>query len=69
MVDTVRSWPEYNEVHESLQEMVVNVEHIAKLIWEILVSLRGNVFNDWEHNGNSLCFVITCIKFHNAEYN
>jgi len=67
MVETVRSWPEYNEVREILQEMVVNAEHIAKLLWQI--SLRGNVFSDWKHNGNfQFFFVITCIKFHNAEY-
>jgi len=44
IVNTVQSWPEYPEVREILQEMVVNGEHITKLLWEI--SLRGNVFND-----------------------
>ena len=60
MVETVRSWPEYNEVREILQEMVVNAEHIAKLLWEI--SLRGNFFNHWKHNGNYLFLLIAYHK-------
>ena len=65
MVNTVQAWPEYHEVHEILREMVVNVKQITKILWEL--SLRGNVFSNWKCNGNSLCFVLTCIKFHDAE--
>jgi hypothetical protein len=65
MVDTVRAWPEYREMLEILKEMVPYVQRIYKLLWE--PSLRGNVFNNWKRNGNSLCFLITCIKFIDAE--
>jgi hypothetical protein len=65
MVDTVRTWPEYREVLEILREMVPYVERIYYLLRE--PSLRGNVFNNWKRNGNSLYFVIKCIKLLVAE--
>ena len=65
MVNTVQVWPEYNELREILQVTVVHVERITKLLWQL--SLRGNVFNNWKRNGNSLCFVFICIKFCDAE--
>ena len=65
MVKTVRSWPEYHEVLRILRVMVVDVEPIIKILREI--TLRGNVFNNWKCNGNSLCFVLTRIKFRDGE--
>jgi len=65
MVDTVRSWPEYHELLEIVGEKVVDVDRIIELIRKLY--LRGNIFNDWKCNGNSLCFVTPCIKFHDAE--
>ena len=46
MVNSVQSWPEYQEIREILQNMVVEVERVTELIWEII--LRGNVFNNWK---------------------
>jgi len=65
MVHTVRTWPEYHELLEILRERVVDVHRIIELLREI--SWRGNVVNDWKHNWNSHCFVLRCIRFHNAE--
>jgi len=65
MVDTVRSWPEYNELLEMQREKVVDVDRIIELFRKMY--WRGKVFNDWKRNGTSLCFVLTCIKFHDAE--
>jgi len=63
MVNTVRSWPEYNEMVESLRVMVVDAERMIELLRELY--MRGNIFNNWKCN--FLCFVLTCIKFHGAE--
>jgi hypothetical protein len=65
MVNTVRAWPEYNELLEILREKVVDVDRIFELLRKL--SMRGNVFNEWKYNRYSLCFVLTCIKFHDAE--
>ena len=65
MVDTVRDWPEYPEMLQILQEMVVDVERMSKLLWEI--SRRGNVSYNWKCNGNSPCFALTHIKYYDAE--
>ena len=46
MVNSVQSWPEYNELREILQNMVVEVERVVELVWEIV--LRGNDLNNWK---------------------
>ena len=46
MVKSVQSWPEYQEIREFLQNMVVEVERVIELVWEIV--LRGNDFNNWK---------------------
>jgi hypothetical protein len=46
MVNSVQSWPEYQEIQEILQNMVVEVERVIELVWEIV--LRGNDFNNWK---------------------
>jgi len=48
MVDNVQSWPEYNELREILQNMVVEVQRIIKLVREVYT--RGNVFNNSKRN-------------------
>jgi len=65
MANTVLAWPEYHEMLKILRVMVVDVERFVRLLWEL--SLRGNDFNNWKCNGNSPCFVLTCIKFRDAE--
>jgi len=52
MVYAVRTWPEYHELLKLLREKFVDVHHIFELLRELY--LRGNVFNDWKHNRNSL---------------
>ena len=54
MLDTLRSWPEYHELLEILQEKVVDVDQIVELFMKLY--WRGNVFNDWKCNGKSLSF-------------
>jgi len=65
MVDKVQAWQEYPEMRQILLEMVVYVKRMSKLLWE--PSWRGNVSNNWKCNRNSPCFVITCIKYYDAE--
>jgi hypothetical protein len=65
MVDTVRAWPEYHELLKIVQGKVYDVDRIIELLLKL--SLRGNVFNNWKCNGIFLCFVLTCIKFHDLE--
>ena len=64
-MEKVLAWPEYPEIFHIIGEMVVRVERMSKLLWEIF--RRGNVFNNWKRNGNSPCFVLTCIKYYDAE--
>ena len=54
MVDNVQSWPEYNELREILQNMVVEVQHIIELVREVY--MRGNV----SITANVTKFVIFC---------
>jgi hypothetical protein len=44
MVESVRAMPEYRELLEILREMIVDREHIIKLLKELF--LQGNVFNN-----------------------
>jgi hypothetical protein len=41
------------------------VQRIIELAWDVY--MRGNVFNNFKHNRNSLWFVLTCIKFYDTE--
>jgi len=54
MVKSVQSWPEYQEIREFLQNMVVEVERVIELVWEIV--LRGNDFNNWKSYQEFLVF-------------
>ena len=45
MVDTVRSWPEYREILETLQEMFVDVQRTFEQFRELY--MRGNILNTW----------------------
>jgi len=58
MVNTVRAWPEYNELLEILREKVVDVDRIIELLTKL--SWRGNVFNDWKCKG------IPCVLYSHA---
>jgi len=51
-VNSVQSWPEYNELREILQNMVGDVQRIIELASEVY--MRGNVFNNCKRNRNSL---------------
>jgi hypothetical protein len=62
MANSVQSWPEYNELHEILQNVATDVQRISKLVWDVYK--QSNVINNWKRNMNSLCFVLTCIKFY-----
>ena len=64
-MEKVRAWPEYPEMRQIIREMVVRVERMRKPLWVIFQ--RGNVFNNWKRNGNCPCFVLTCIKYYDAE--
>jgi hypothetical protein len=65
MANSVQSLPEYQEIRDIVQNMVVEVERIVELVWEII--LRGNVSITGNVNMNFLCFVITCIMFHDSK--
>jgi len=65
MVNTVRTWPEYHELLEILREKVVDVHRTIELLRKL--TWRGKVFKEWKCNRNSLCFVLTCVKCHDAE--
>jgi len=65
MVDKVQGWPEYPEMLQILGEMVDDVEHMSKLLWEIF--RRGNVSYNWKCNGNYPCLLLTCLKYYDAE--
>jgi hypothetical protein len=65
MVNSVRSWPEYQEIREIVQNMFADAQQITKLAWDVY--MRGNVFNNLKRNRNPLCFVLTCIKFYDTE--
>ena len=62
----MQDWPEYPEMVQILQEIVDDVEHMSKLLWEIF--WQGNVFNNWSCNMNSTCLLLTCLKYYDAEY-
>jgi hypothetical protein len=64
-VNKVRTWPEYYEMLEIIREKDVDVDRIIELFKELY--RRGNIFKDWKCNENSLCFVLTCVKYHDAE--
>ena len=67
-MDTMRTSPEWRELWESLREMGVDVDHYMELFEEFYrLAWRGTLFSDWKSNKNSLCFVLTCIKFHYAQ--
>jgi hypothetical protein len=51
MVDTVRSWPEYREMLETLQEMFVDVQSTYEHFRELY--MRGNILNNWKRDRNS----------------
>jgi len=66
--DTLLATPEYQDLLQHLQEKGFDVDHFNELFRALFgLSQKGNVFNGWKHNGNSLCFVLTCIKFHDSE--
>jgi hypothetical protein len=65
MVNSVKSWPEYQELFKILQHMVADVERIIEHVWEIF--WRGNEFNYWKHNRNYLFYVLTVVNFQDAE--
>ena len=68
-MDTVRTLPEWKELRNILQQRGVDVERYFERIKEFFgLSRRGNFLNDWKHKGDFLYFVLTCIKFHDAEY-
>jgi len=46
MVDTVRTWPEYNKLHQMLRDKDVDMDRIMELFRELY--WRGNVFTDWK---------------------
>jgi hypothetical protein len=52
MANSVQCWPEYNELGEILQNMFGDVQRIIELAWDVY--MRGNVFNNFKHNRNSL---------------
>jgi hypothetical protein len=52
VVDTVRTWPEYEKLLEIIREKVFDVDRIIEILRELY--LRGNVFNDWKSNGISV---------------
>jgi len=45
--------------------MFADVQRITKVLLDVY--MRGNVFNNWKRNRNSLYFVLTCIKFYVTE--
>jgi hypothetical protein len=60
MVDTVRSWPEYQKVVQMLREKVFDEDHIIELARELRnLFLRGIVFIDCKCNKLSPSFVLT----------
>jgi hypothetical protein len=65
LLDNLRARPEYQVLLQSLLDKGVDVVRVVELIKALFgLSKKGNVSNDWKCNGNSLCFVLTCIKFH-----
>jgi len=67
IVETLRAIPEYQELLQALRDKGVDVDQIIELLRALFgLSRKGNVFNDWKCNGNSLRFVLTCIKFHDS---
>jgi len=64
-MDTVRTWPEYTELLEIVQEKDVDVHHIIEVIRKLY--WRGNIFNDLKCKGEFPMFLITCIKCYDAE--
>jgi len=62
IVDSVRAWPEYKKLLESLRRKGVDVDRIIEHLSTLFgLSWRGNIVSDWKHNRNSMCFVLTCI--------
>jgi len=67
-VETLRTLPEYQDLLQGLRDKGIDVDKIIEVLRALFgLSRRGNIFNDWKRNGNSLCFVLTCIKFHDLE--
>jgi hypothetical protein len=53
---------------EIVQEKRVDEDRIVELLKTLYDrSWQGKIFNDWEYNGISLCFVLTYITFHDSE--
>jgi hypothetical protein len=64
-VNSVHSWPEYQEIRENLQNMFADVQRTTKFIWDVY--MQGNVFNILKRNRNSMCFVLISIKFYDTK--
>jgi len=63
-VNTVRAWPEYQKVLQTVREKGVNEESITEIVRTVYGPfLRGNASNDWKCKRISLSFVLTYIKF------
>jgi hypothetical protein len=66
-VETLRAIPEYQDLLQKLRDKGVDVDQIIALLRALFgLPRKGNVFIDWKCNGNSLRFVLTCIKFHDS---
>jgi len=58
IVDTLRALPEYQDLLQKLRDKGVDVDRIIELLRALFgLSRKGNVFNVWKRNGNSLCFL------------
>jgi len=56
MVETVRAWPEYKKLFDSLRRKGVDVERIIEHLSALFgLSWRGNIVTDCKHNRNSMC--------------
>jgi len=67
IVNTLRALPQYQQLLQTLRDKGIDVDEIIALLRALFgLPQKGIVFNDWKCNGNSLCFVLTCIKFHDS---
>ena len=64
IVEKLRALPEYQDLLQKLRDKGIDVDYFIELLRALFgLSRRGNVFSAWKCNRNSLCCVLTCIKF------
>ena len=65
----MRTLPEWKELRNILLQEGLDVDYYIERIKEFFgLSRLGTLFSDWKPNRNSLCCVLKCIKFPDAEW-